>query len=106
MMRSGFQPEQLAIQHVRHCRRRMPVVGMNTSKRAENILPVHPLLDLRILTHVNWIVEIDEVMPQRLRKDDPSDCDQPSGNRESQDELGTHDPELCAEESAQTSCRS
>jgi len=83
-------------------------VGMNVSKRPENILPIQPCLDLRILTDVNGIVEIDEVVPQSLRKDDPGNRGQPEGNRDSQDELGAHNSDgiKVVPAGAQTSCRS
>jgi hypothetical protein len=68
----------------------MPVVGVNVRERPNNILQVQPRLNLRVLTDVRRIVEINEIVPERLAKDRPRDRDQRGADRESQSKLGAH----------------
>ena len=75
---------------MRQRREGMPVVGMNMSKRPENILPIQSTVNLRILADINRIVEVNEVMSQSLPEDDPGNRDQPDANRDSQGSLGAH----------------
>jgi hypothetical protein len=55
---------------------------MDVSKRPNHIPPVQSGLDLRILTDVKWIVEINEFVTERLAKNDPSQGDNCPANNE------------------------
>jgi hypothetical protein len=77
-----LQIEQLAIEHVRHRRQWMPVVGMNVSKRPQNSLPVQPSPDVFVSNNVNPVVEIHEVVADRLSKNNKRDRNQGDADRQ------------------------
>ena len=90
MMRTRFYAEQLAVKHVRHRGERMPVVGMNVGERPNDILPIEPGLNPRILAYINAVVVIHELVPERLPKNRKRDCDQREANCDFKNELGAH----------------
>ena len=49
---------------------------MSMSKCVDEAVGCEALCDLRVLIHVNVIVEINEIVPQSLTKNEPSDCNQ------------------------------
>ena|SRR5207248_355696 len=75
MMRPRFQTKKLAIEHVRHRRQWMPVLGMNVSKRPQNRMPVQSRLNVFVFENVNPVVVIHEVMTERLSKNGKRDPD-------------------------------
>jgi hypothetical protein len=76
VMSTGIEPEQLAIEHVRNTRQGMPVSGMKMGKYSNHAIECDALDDARILVNVNVVIEIDEIVPECLPKDQPGDCDQ------------------------------
>ncbi len=68
MMASRLQPVQLAIQHVRDRRQRMPVHGMNVRECPGNAGGVKTACYLGIFIDVTRIVIVNEVMPKSLTK--------------------------------------
>ena len=90
MMRARSHAEQLAIEHVRHRREWMPVVGMNVGERPDHVLPIEPGLNPRIVAYVNGVVVIHEVVPERLPENHKRDRDQREANRDFQNQLGAH----------------
>src|SRR6266404_5039290 len=73
VMRTRFQAEDLAIEHVRDRRQWMPVMRMNVSERPLNVGPAQPGLNLTVLADVGRIIVIHESVSQRLPKNGPRD---------------------------------
>ena len=76
VMSTGVQPEQLAIEHMRNTRQRMPVSRMKMGKYSNHAIEREALDNARIPININVIIEIDEIVTERLTKDQPDDCDQ------------------------------
>ena len=76
VMPTGAEPEQLAIEHMRNTRQRMPVSRMKMRKCSNHAIEREALDDARILININVVIEIDEVVPERLPKNQPDDCNQ------------------------------
>ncbi len=76
VMSTGVEPEQLAIEHMRNTRQGMPVSRMKMGKYTNHTIECDALDDARILININVVIEIDEIVPECLPKDQPSDCDQ------------------------------
>ncbi len=74
-MRARIHPEKLAIQHVRHGRKGMPVLGMNVGEGPSDPLPAQPCPNVRIVVNIKWIVIVDELMAERLPENGPRDRD-------------------------------
>jgi len=69
VMPTGAEPEQLAIEHMRNTRQRMPVSRMKMGKRSNHAIEREALDDARIFININVVIEIDEIVPERLPKD-------------------------------------
>src|SRR6266487_1258346 len=72
---------------MRNSHQRMPVSCMSMSKCVDEAIRCEAVCDLRVFIHVHVIVEIDEIVPQSLTKNEPSDCNQSEADikrRESQ----------------------
>lgn len=54
----------------------MPVPCMSVGKCADEAVGCETLCYLRVFVHVRVIVQIDEIVPQSLTKNQPSDCNQ------------------------------
>jgi hypothetical protein len=52
------------------------------SKGADEAIGGETLCYLRVFIHVRVIVQIDEIVPQSLTKNQPSDCDQSEADKE------------------------
>ena len=76
------ETEELAIEHVRQRRQRMPVVGVNVGKSPDNVSPAQSLLNLSVLADVGRVIVIHESVSQGLSVDRPRDRDQPGANRD------------------------
>ena len=76
VMSTSVQPEKLAIEHMRNTRQRVPVSRMKMGKYSNYAIEGEALDDARILININVVIEIDEIVPERLSKDQPDDCDQ------------------------------
>jgi len=76
MMRAWIQAEQLAIEHVRHRRERMPVLGMNMGEGPLDSGPRQPRAHVRIVEHVKRIVVINELVTECLPEHRPRKRDQ------------------------------
>lgn len=72
-MASRIQREQLAIQHVRDPRERMPIRGMSVSKGPNDPLHFEAREDVRVLIHIFFVVVIDEVVSEGLTENEPGD---------------------------------
>ena len=73
MMSPWLKTVELAIQHVRQRGERMPVVGMHTGEGPPNSVRREARADPRILVNVFVVVVVDELVSQRLAKDNPHD---------------------------------
>lgn len=76
VMPTGVEPEQLAIEHMRNTRQRMPVSRMKMGKCSNHAIEREALDDARIFININVVIEIDEIVPERSPKDQPDDCNQ------------------------------
>ena len=60
----------------------MPIIRMDVSERPNHILPSQSRLDLRILTDVKRIVEINKTVLRGFAEDDPNQGDNYAANNE------------------------
>jgi hypothetical protein len=65
---------------VRNGRQRMPVPCMSMGKCADNAIACETLRDLRVLVNIYVIIKINEIVPERLTKNQPADRDQGEAN--------------------------
>ena len=79
-MRARIQVEQLAIEHVRHRRQWMPVLGMNMGEGPLNSAPRQPRAHVRIVEHVKRIVVINKLVTECLPEHRPRKRDQKNAN--------------------------
>ena len=86
MMTGRFQIEQLAIEHVRNERKRMPVVRGPVHECARYMLGGNSRTDERTAVNVNLVVVVDEIVADGLAEHDPDERDERGANRESNDE--------------------
>src|SRR5437868_14948191 len=82
MMRAWIHAEQLAIEHVRNRRERVPVLGMNMGERPPDAPPGQSGANVRIVEHVKRIVIIDKLMAKSLAEHHPRDRDQKNADAE------------------------
>jgi len=75
-MRAWIHAEQLAIEHVRNRRERVPVLRMNVRERPRNAPPRQARAHVRVVEHIKRIVIIDELMANSLAERRPCDRDQ------------------------------
>ncbi len=85
VMPTGAEPEQLAIQHMRNTRQRMPVSRMKMGKCSNHAIDREALDDARIFININVVIEIDEIVPERLPKNQPDDGDQTETDKKRRD---------------------
>ena len=76
VMSTGVQSEQLAIEHMRNTRQRVPVSRMKMGKNSNHAVEREALDDARIFININVVIEIDEIVPECSPKDQPDDCNQ------------------------------
>ena len=67
--RKAIQP---AVDHVGYPSQRVPVAGMECGERPAETFRGYPILDIRILRDVFFVVEIDKVMGSERPVDDES----------------------------------
>ena len=60
---------------------RMPVSCMCMGKSGQETVGCYTLCYLRVFVHVGVIVQIDEIVPQSLTKNQPSDCNQSEADK-------------------------
>src|SRR5438477_7934013 len=82
MMRAWIHAEQLAIEHVRNRRERVPVLGMNMGERPPDAPPGRSGAHVRIVEHVKRIVIIDKLMAKSLAEHRPRDRNQKNADAE------------------------
>ena len=82
VVRARIHSEQLAVEHVRDRRQRMPVLRMDMRERPDNPAPGQARAHVRVVEHVKRIVIIDELMAERLSKHRPRDRDQNDNDAE------------------------
>src|SRR3981081_1962149 len=80
MVRAWIHAEQLAIQHVRNRRKRMPVLGMNMSEGPLDSAPRQARAHMCVVDHVKRIIIINELITACLSKDRPRQRDQKNAN--------------------------
>ena len=68
METAGTEPEELAVDHERQPRQRMPSARMAGSQRPRDALGAQPVRDPGIFIHVLVVVAVDELEPHRLSK--------------------------------------
>ena len=76
VMSASLQPVQLAVQHVRNCRQRVPVSRMTMDKSADDTVARKASRDRGVFVNIYVIVKIDEIVCERLTKNQPGNCDQ------------------------------
>ena len=76
MVRAWIHSKELAIDHVRNCRERMPVLGMNVGERPCDAAPRQSCAHVRIVEHVKRVVVINELVMERLAEHRPRQRDQ------------------------------
>jgi hypothetical protein len=54
----------------------MPISGVSMGECVDEAIGGEALCDPRVFIHVHVIVKIDEIVPQSLTKNEPSDCNQ------------------------------
>ena len=72
MVPSCFQSMQLAVEHMRDGRQRMPVHGMNMGKCPGNAADAQSLSYLRVFVDVTRIIVVNEVVPECLAEHKPA----------------------------------
>jgi len=82
MMRAWIHAEQLAIEHVRNRRERVPVLGMNVGERPQDASPGQARAHVRVVEHVKRIVIIDKLMAKSLAEHRPRDRNQKTADAE------------------------
>ena len=87
MMAAGLESENLAVEHVRNDGERMPIIGLGIDKGLFQSVDAESLADQPISVDVSFVVEVYEVVPKRLVKDDPDQSDYRCTHRE-QREIG------------------
>ena len=75
-MGAWIYSKQLAIEHVRNRRERMPVLGVNMGEGPLDPWPRQAAAHVRIVEHVKRIVVINELVTAGLTKHRPRDGDQ------------------------------
>src|SRR5207253_7853909 len=80
MMSGRLESVELAIEHVRNDRERVPDTGDSVFKSPEDPFQRKACDDLCILINVLWIVEADELMSQGLAENQPRDRGKDSTN--------------------------
>ena len=70
-MTTGFETVKLTIGHVGNDRERMPVSGESIDKGAGNAVPTQSHFDQRISVNVGFVVVVNEVVAERLAKNNP-----------------------------------
>ena len=75
MMRTRLQSEKLTVQHVRHRRERMPIMGMDMGECPGNAVPAQTAMNLIVFADVNRIIEVDEFMAEGLAENRPRNRD-------------------------------
>ena len=66
MVLSGAEPEELAVEHVRHARQRMPVPHVAVGEHPNDAVDGKTVRDMRILKHVLVVIKIDELVVRGL----------------------------------------
>ena len=87
MVPASFEPEQLTIEHVRNCRERMPVERVRVRESPRDSAQAQPTRHDRISVNVSLIVEVNEIVPERLSEHDPGDRDEKNANPNDQKNL-------------------
>ena len=68
VMSASLQPVQLAVEHVRNRRERMPVSRMSMGKCADYAIHRKSSGDGGVFIHIHMIVDIDEIVSESLSK--------------------------------------
>src|ERR1700730_7033531 len=76
MMPTSAQIEELTIEHVRNRRERMPVPRVRMCERPHDSFPADAVGYNRVCINVDAVVVVDEVMTERLTKNEPGDPNQ------------------------------
>lgn len=74
MMTAGVESVELAIQHVRKRRERMPVVGMAVGKGPADSCGGKPRRHQRSFSDIGVVIEVYELVAEGLAEDQPCDC--------------------------------
>ncbi len=82
MVPSGFQPEELNVQHVGKPGQRVPVAGMGGGEGPGDALETQPRPNMRILGHIIYVIVVDKIIIRNL----------PVNRENYSDEKQTNDP--------------
>jgi hypothetical protein len=80
MMSAGIEPKELAVEHVRNCRQRMPVPRVAVPERPNDSGQCEAAGYDRVFIDVDVVVEVNEFVAKRLPENQPRDCDQKKAN--------------------------
>ena len=80
MVTTGVETKQLAVDHVRERRERVPIVPMPSSKCVDDAVNTQSMSDVRIGINIFAVVVVDEVVTDGLRKHQPGNGDQENTN--------------------------
>src|SRR5882724_2123936 len=95
MMAGWIEAVELRIHHVRNPGERMPVAGMDMAERPPDSIPTEPAIDPRVFEDVIAVVEIDEVVAERLSEDEPDECPEKDNNAERQPAIAGGNNRFC-----------
>src|SRR5207248_10602176 len=82
MMAARCESENLAVEHVRNDRERMPIVGLGIDKGLLQSVDAESLADQPVSVDVSFVVEVYKIVVQGLAKDDPDQSDYRRNHRE------------------------
>lgn len=85
VMATRFEIENLAIDHVRDERERMPVACLDIDERPGQTVKRYPLLHQCVSVNVRLVVVVHEIVAERLAEDDPDERDDAGANGDNSD---------------------
>ena len=81
-MAAGPQSVNLAIRHVTQRRERMPQTRVTMSEDPLESVESESTTNLSVFVNVAVVIEVDEIVTERLPKDDPDDGGEKNANRD------------------------
>ena len=81
-MATRLEIENLAIDHVRNERERVPVPRLNINERTGQTVKRYSFLHQRVSVNVSLVIVVYEIVAKRLAENDPDDGDDSDANRE------------------------
>src|SRR5262245_18375121 len=82
MVAGGFQSINLAVAHVAECRERVPKAGVAVGEQPLQSVKSEAGADVRVFIDVAIVIEVDEIVTERLAYNDPDDRGQKDAARD------------------------